>query len=93
MATAHIAHDCHIGDNAIIVNVALAGHVTVGKFAVIGGLAAIHQFIHIGDHAMISGGSLVRKDVPPFTKAAKEPLSYVGINSVGLKKRFYNGEN
>jgi UDP-N-acetylglucosamine acyltransferase len=66
MATAHIAHDCHIGDNAIIVNgVALAGHVTVGKFAVIG-LAAIHQFIHIGDHAMISGGSLVRKDVPPF---------------------------
>jgi UDP-N-acetylglucosamine acyltransferase len=81
MATAHIAHDCHIGDNAIIVNgVALAGHVTVGKFAVIGGLAAIHQFIHIGDHAMISGGSLVRKDVPPFTKAAKEPLSYVGIN-------------
>jgi UDP-N-acetylglucosamine acyltransferase len=66
MATAHIAHDCHIGDNAIIVNgVALAGHVTVGKFAVIGGLAAIHQFIHIGDHA-ISGGSLVRKDVPPL---------------------------
>jgi UDP-N-acetylglucosamine acyltransferase len=65
-------------DNAIIVNgVALAGHVTVGKYAVIGGLAAIHQFIHIGDHAMISGGSLVRKDVPPFTKAAKEPLSYV----------------
>jgi UDP-N-acetylglucosamine acyltransferase len=49
--------------------------ITVGKFAVIGGLAAVHQFIHIGDHAMISGGSLVRKDVPPFTKAAKEPLS------------------
>jgi UDP-N-acetylglucosamine acyltransferase len=71
--------------------VLLAGHVTVGKFAVIGGLAAIHQFIHIGDHAMISGGSLVRKDVP-FTKAAKEPLSYVGINW-DLKKRFYNGEN
>jgi UDP-N-acetylglucosamine acyltransferase len=72
MATAHIAHDCHIGDNAIIVNgVALAGHVTVGKFAVIGGLAAIHQFIHIGDHAMISGGSLVRKDVPPLLKQLK----------------------
>lgn len=93
MATAHIAHDCHIGDNAIIVNgVALAGHVTVGKFAVIGGLAAIHQFIHIGDHAMISGGSLVRKDVPPFTKAAKEPLSYVGINSVGLRRRGFTTE-
>lgn len=93
MATAHIAHDCHIGDNAIIVNgVALAGHVTVGDFAVIGGLAAVHQFISIGDHAMISGGSLVRKDVPPFTKAAKEPLSYVGINSVGLRRRGFSTE-
>ena len=93
MATAHIAHDCHIGDNAIIVNgVALAGHVIVGKYAVIGGLAAVHQFIHIGDHAMVSGGSLVRKDVPPFTKAAKEPLSYVGINSVGLRRRGFTTE-
>jgi len=88
MATAHIAHDCVLGDNSIIVNgVALAGHVTIGKFAIIGGLAAVHQFIHIGDHAMISGGSLVRKDVPPYTKAAKEPLSYVGINSIGLRRR------
>jgi UDP-N-acetylglucosamine acyltransferase len=87
MATAHI------GDNAIIVNgVALAGHVTVGNYAIIGGLAAIHQFIHIGDHAMISGGSLVRKDVPPYTKAAKEPLSYVGINSVGLRRRGFTSE-
>ena len=93
MATAHIAHDCHIGDNAIIVNgVALAGHVTVGNYAIIGGLAAIHQFINIGDHAMISGGSLVRKDVPPYTKAAKEPLSYVGINSVGLRRRGFTTE-
>ena len=93
MATAHVAHDCHIGDNAIIVNgVALAGHVTVGNFAIIGGLAAVHQFINIGDHAMISGGSLVRKDVPPFTKAAKEPLSYVGINSVGLRRRGFTSE-
>ena len=84
MATSHIAHDCVIGDYSIIVNgVALAGHVIIGKHAIIGGLAAVHQFIHIGDHAMISGGSLVRKDVPPYTKAAKEPLSYVGINSIG----------
>lgn len=93
MATAHIAHDCEIGDNAIVVNgVALAGHVIVGKYAIIGGLAAVHQFIHIGDHAMISGGSLVRKDVPPFTKAAKEPLSYVGINSIGLRRRGFSTE-
>lgn len=93
MATAHIAHDCIIGKNAIIVNaVALAGHVVIGDYAIIGGLAAVHQFIHIGDHAMISGGSLVRKDVPPFTKAAKEPLSYVGINSIGLRRRGFKSE-
>ena len=88
MAAAHIAHDCIVGNNSIIVNgVLLGGHVVVGQYAVLGGLSAIHQFIHIGDHAMISGGSLVRKDVPPYTKAAKEPLSYVGINSVGLRRR------
>lgn len=93
MATAHIAHDCILGNNSIIVNgVALAGHVVIGEYAIIGGLAAIHQFIHIGDHAMISGGSLVRKDVPPFTKAAKEPLSYVGINSIGLRRRGFTSE-
>ena len=93
MAYAHVAHDCVVGNNAIIVNgVALAGHVTVGDFAVIGGLAAVHQFITIGEHAMISGGSLVRKDVPPYTKAAKEPLSYIGINSVGLRRRGFSTE-
>lgn len=93
MATAHIAHDCHIGNNVIIVNgVLLGGHVTVGNFAIIGGLSAVHQFISIGDHAMISGGSLLRKDVPPYTKAAKEPLSYVGINSVGLRRRGFTSE-
>jgi UDP-N-acetylglucosamine acyltransferase len=93
MATAHIAHDCVLGDSAIIVNgVALAGHVIIGQNAIIGGLSAIHQFIHIGDHAMVSGGSLVRKDVPPYTKAAKEPLSYVGINSIGLRRRGFSKE-
>jgi len=91
MAAAHIAHDCIVGNNAIIVNgVLLGGHVVVGEYAVLGGLSAIHQFIHIGDHAMISGGSLVRKDVPPYTKAAKEPLSYVGINSIGLRRRGFS---
>ena len=93
MATSHIAHDCVIGDYSIVVNgVALAGHVIIGKHAIIGGLAAVHQFIHIGDHAMISGGSLVRKDVPPYTKAAKEPLSYVGINSIGLRRRGFSSK-
>ncbi|HLW62878.1 MAG TPA: acyl-ACP--UDP-N-acetylglucosamine O-acyltransferase [Flavobacterium sp.] len=93
MAYAHIAHDCVVGDNVVIANsVALAGHVTIGNFAVIGGLAAVHQFITIGDHSMISGGSLVRKDVPPYTKAAKEPLSYIGINSVGLRRRGFSSD-
>ena len=88
MATAHVAHDCILKNNVIVVNgVLLAGHVTVGEFAIIGGSSGIHQFIHIGAHAMISGGSLVRKDVPPFTKAAKEPLSFIGINSIGLRRR------
>jgi len=88
MATAHIAHDCILKNNVIIVNgVLLAGHVTVGEYAIIGGSSGVHQFIHIGAHAMVSGGSLVRKDVPPFVKAAKEPLSYVGINSIGLRRR------
>lgn len=93
MAYAHVAHDCAVGNNVVIANsVALAGHVTVGDFAIIGGLAAVHQFITIGDHSMISGGSLVRKDVPPYTKAAKEPLSYIGINSVGLRRRGFSSE-
>ena len=88
MATAHIAHDCIIKENVIVVNgVTLAGHVEIGEYAIIGGLSGIHQFIHIGKHVMVSGGSLVRKDVPPYTKAAKEPLSYVGINSIGLRRR------
>ncbi len=88
MATAHVAHDCIIKENVIIVNgVTLAGHVEIGEYAIIGGLSGVHQFIHIGKHVMVSGGSLVRKDVPPYTKAAKEPLSYVGINSIGLRRR------
>ena len=71
-----------------------AGLLNVGVmgFAALGGLAAVHQFIHIGDHAMVSGGSLVRKDVPPYTKGAKEPLSYVGINSIGLRRRGYSAK-
>ena len=93
MATAHVAHDCIIHNNVIIVNgVTLAGHVEIGEYAIIGGLAGIHQFIHVGKHAMISGGSLVRKDVPPFVKAAREPLSYVGINSIGLRRRGFSSD-
>ena len=93
MAYAHIAHDCVIGNNCVIVNsVALGGHVTIGDYAIIGGLSAIHQFVSVGKHAMVSGGSLVRKDVPPYTKAAREPLSFVGINSIGLRRRGFSDD-
>ena len=93
MAYVHIAHDCVIGDHCILANGAtLAGHISIDDYAIIGGLSAIHQFVQIGAHVMISGGSLVRKDVPPFVKAAHEPLSYVGINSVGLRRRGFTAE-
>ena len=93
MAYVHVAHDCIIKNNCILANsVHLAGHIEVGDYAIIGGLSAVHQFRNIGSHVMISGGSLVRKDVPPFIKAGREPLSYVGINSIGLRRRQFNNE-
>jgi UDP-N-acetylglucosamine acyltransferase len=93
MAYVHIAHDCIIGNNCILANAAtLAGHIVIDDWAIIGGLSAVHQFVNIGAHTMISGGSLVRKDVPPFTKSAREPLSYVGINSIGLRRRGFSFE-
>jgi UDP-N-acetylglucosamine acyltransferase len=93
MAYTHIAHDCVVGNNCILANgVQLAGHITVDDFAIIGGMSAVHQFVSVGAHVMISGGSLVRKDVPPYTKAGREPLSYVGINSVGLRRRGFSSE-
>ncbi len=88
MAYVHLAHDCVVEDHCILANsVQVAGHVTIGEWAILGGAALVHQFVHIGKHVMISGGSLVRKDVPPYTKAAREPLAYEGINSVGLRRR------
>jgi UDP-N-acetylglucosamine acyltransferase len=93
MAYSHIAHDCIIGNNCILSNgVQLAGHVQIDDYAIIGGTSAVHQFVRVGAHVMISGGSLVRKDVPPFSKAAREPLSYCGINSIGLRRRGFNNE-
>ena len=90
MAYSHIAHDCIIGNHCVIANsVAIAGHVEVGDYVILGGLSAVHQFVKIGAHSMISGGTLIRKDIPPFVKVAKEPASYVGINSIGLQRRGY----
>jgi UDP-N-acetylglucosamine acyltransferase len=93
MAYVHIAHDCVVGDHCILANtVQVAGHVEIGDYAIVGGSSAVHQFVKIGAHAMISGGSLVRKDVPPFVKAGREPLSYAGVNSVGLRRRGFSDE-
>ncbi len=93
MAYVHLAHDCIVEDNCILANnVALAGHIKINSWAIIGGQVAVHQFVNIGSHCFISGGTLVRKDVPPFTKAAREPISYAGINSIGLRRRGFTTE-
>ena len=93
MAYVHVALDSYVGSNCILANnVNLAGHIEIGNQVIIGGMSAVHQFVKIGDHVMIGGGSLVRKDVPPFVKAAREPLSYVGVNSIGLRRRGYTNE-
>jgi UDP-N-acetylglucosamine acyltransferase len=88
MAYSHIAHDCIIGNNCVLSNSSqVAGHVTLGDWAWIAGVCAVHQFVNIGQHSYIAGGSLVSKDVPPYIKAVRNPLSYGGVNSVGLKRR------
>ena len=93
MAYSHIAHDCMIGDHVVIANsVQLAGHVEIGDHAIIGGMAAAIQFSRIGAHTYIAGGTEIIKDIPPYVKAGRKPLSYVGINSVGLQRRGYSSE-
>ena len=93
MAYCHVAHDCIVGDHVIISNASqLAGEVVVDDYAVIGGGSLIHQFCHIGAHVMLQGGALVNKDIPPYIKAAREPISYAGINSVGLRRRDFSSE-
>ncbi len=94
MAYVHIAHDCIIGDNCILVNnVGLAGEIQLGNWVTLGGATIVHQFVRIGDHAFVGGGSKIRIDVPPFIKADREPLSYMGVNSVGLKRRGFSQES
>lgn len=93
MAYSHVAHDCVIGDHCIVVNsVQLGGEVVVHDWAILGGGSLIHQFVHIGAHAFIGGGVMVRKDVPPYVKAARDPVSFAGVNSVGLRRRDFSNE-
>ena len=93
MAYVHIAHDVILGNNIILANsVQVAGEVMIDDWAIIGGVSAIHQFVHIGTHTMLSGGSFVGKDVPPFVKAGRMPVSYAGVNSIGLRRRGFTNE-
>ena len=93
MAYCHVAHDCLLHDHIIMSNATqLAGEVVVDDWAIIGGGSLVHQFSHIGAHAMIQGGSKINKDVPPYIIAAREPISYCGINSVGLNRRSFTQE-
>lgn len=93
MAYVHVAHDCIIGDNCILANcVNLAGHVVLGDFVIIEGVVGVQQFVEIGDHTFIAAGSNVRKNVPPYIKAARAPLTFAGVNSVGLRRRGFSTE-
>jgi UDP-N-acetylglucosamine acyltransferase len=88
MAYTHVAHNCRLGNNVILANaVNLAGHVRVDDYAIIGGLTPVHQFVAIGAHSFVGGGSRVPQDVPPFVKAAGNPLRACGLNSVGMERR------
>ena len=93
MAYCHVAHDCVLGNNIIMSNTTqLAGEVVVDDFAIIGGGTLVHQFSHIGSHVMVQGGSRINKDVPPFIIAAREPIAYCGVNSVGLNRRGFTAD-
>jgi UDP-N-acetylglucosamine acyltransferase len=93
MAYVHLAHDVMVGDNCIIANSAnIAGHVVIEDWVVVEGVVAMQQFVRVGQHSFVAGGSLVRKNVPPYVKAAREPLSYAGVNTVGLRRRGFANE-
>lgn len=93
MTYVHVAHDCQIGNNVILASyVGLSGHVIIDDFAILEGTVVAQQFVHIGAHSFIGGASLIRKDVPPFIKAAREPLTYAGVNSVGIRRRGFTDE-
>ena len=94
MAYVHVAHDCIIGNNVIMSNMAtLGGHVSIGDWVSLGGGVLVHQFCRIGAHAFIGGGFRVVQDVPPFILGAEEPLTFQGINRIGLKRKGYSAED
>ena len=91
MAYTHLAHDVWVGNHVIIANSGnIAGHVTIEDWVIIEGMVGVQQFGTVGQHAFVAGGSLVRKNIPPFIKAAREPLSFIGVNSIGLRRRGFD---
>lgn len=93
MGYVHVAHDCIIGNNVILANyTALSGHVTIHDFTILEGKVAAQQFITIGAHVFVGGASLIRKSIPPFVRVAREPLSFIGVNSVGLRRRNFTDD-
>ena len=93
MAYTHVAHDCRLGDNVIVSNaVQIGGEVIIDDLAVIGGGSMSQQFCQLGKYIMLQGGALVNKDIPPYIKAAREPISFVGLNSIGLHRHGFTKE-
>jgi UDP-N-acetylglucosamine acyltransferase len=93
MGYVHLAHDCRIGDSAVLANsTQLAGHVHIGDWAILGGFTGVHQFVRIGAHAMIGGGTMLRQDVPPYVTVAGNPPKAFGVNAEGLRRRAFTAE-
>jgi len=93
MAYTHLGHDCILGNNIIIANSGnLAGHITIEDNVIIEGIVAAQQFVNIGAHSFIAGASLIRKSVPPYIRVAREPLQFIGVNTVGLARRGFSKE-
>lgn len=93
MNYSHVGHDCHVGSHCVLANSAtLAGHVTLEDYVIVGGLAAIHQFVRVGESAILGGGSMVLHDVPPFCNASGDRARLRGLNLIGLKRRGFNAE-
>ncbi len=93
MASSHVAHDCVVGNGCIVANsVALAGHVVVEDFVILGGLSAVHQFTRLGKHSLISGGAMVTMDVPPYCMAQGDRAELSGLNVIGLQRHGFSEE-
>ena len=88
-----MAHDCNVGKHCILVSyVGIAGETEVDDWAILGGSTVVHQFSHIGTHAMVGGGSRVNKDIPPYSLCGREPICFAGVNIVGLRRRGFDGD-